>query len=164
MPPGDFSVRELGDSDAEDVRALLVELALEDQGHYQEPWLTPERAEAATAPPRRQFVGENHIYVARGAGGEPLGVMWVVLYDPGTGLEAELAELYVRPTARRRGIGRSLCREAMRLFSSRAVSLASVWTHQDNLAAMALYRELGFSPTEHTVLTWLPGRRGGQRG
>lgn len=155
----DVTISELGDDDAGDVRALLVDLTLEDQGRYRDAPVTRERVEAVTGSPSRHFVGENHVYVARDRDRRAVGVLWCVLYDPGTGLEAELAELYVRPEARGRGIGGRLCQEALRLFRARGVTLASVWTHESNRAAMALYRRQGFSPTEHTVLTWHPGRR-----
>ena len=46
------------------------------------------------------FTGENHLLVARDGAGHAVGVCWVVLFDPGTGLEAEIAELYVRPEVR----------------------------------------------------------------
>jgi len=134
----------------------MVELALEDQGHFDAARMTREQTEASTGPVRRHFVGENHILIARERDGEAVGVMWCVVYDPGTGLEAELAELYVRPEARGRGIATRLTREAVGLFRRLGVTLASVWTHENNPAALATYRRAGFAPTEHTVLTWLP--------
>jgi ribosomal protein S18 acetylase RimI-like enzyme len=50
----------------------------------------------------------------------------------------------------------ALLREAMALFRRRQVPFACVWTRDDNPAAMAAYRSAGFTPTEQTVLTWLP--------
>jgi len=41
------------------------------------------------------FAGENVIYAVRGEAGEIIGFTWVVLFDPGTGLEGEVAEVYV---------------------------------------------------------------------
>jgi len=79
-----------------------------------------------------------------------------VLYDPGNGLEGEVAELYVRPEARGRGIATQLMRAAMGLMRARQVTFASVWTRDDNPAALAAYRAAGFTPTRQTVLTWLP--------
>lgn len=140
----------------EEARALLVELALEDQGRFPQGRMTRAQAEVATGPVRRHFVGENHVLLARNRTGQAVGLLWCVLYDPGTGLEGELAELYVRPEVRRQGIATGLCREAISLFRRRAVTLASVWTHESNPAALAVYRRAGFRPTEHTVLTWLP--------
>jgi ribosomal protein S18 acetylase RimI-like enzyme len=80
----------------------------------------------------------------------------VVLFDPGTGLEGEIAELYVRPEVRGGGVARHLVGEAMALLRRRHVTFACVWTRDDNPAALAAYRAAGFAPTEQAVLTWLP--------
>ena len=148
-------IERLGDPGDAGVHDLLVDLALEDQRHYEHPQETREQlAGRLQAQPR--FTGENHVLVARDGGHEPLGLCWVVLFDPGTGLEAEVAELYVRPDARGRGIATALARAAMELIQSRHVTFACVWTRDDNPAAKAVYRAAGFRPTEQAVLTWLP--------
>jgi len=153
----DLRVERITDADAGAVRALLVELTLEEQERYDHPRQSRAQVEAGTHAPGPTFPGENHLYVARErAGGEPLGVCWVVLFDPGTGLEGEVAELYVAPSARSHGVATALLDEAMALFRLRNVTFASVWTRDDNPAALAAYRAAGFVPTEQTVLTWLP--------
>jgi GNAT superfamily N-acetyltransferase len=115
------------------VRALLVELALDEQDRYAHPRQTRQAIESGMPPLQPGFAGENHILVARGESGHAQGLCWCVLFDPGTGLEGEVAEVYVRPEARGRGLATQLLREAM-----------------------AAYRAAGFTPTEQTVLTWLP--------
>lgn len=150
--------RLLGDDAA--VRALLVDLELEEQERYDHPRRTRDEVARSQPPLRTTFVGENHLYVARAPDGTPLGVCWCVLYDPGTGLEGEVAELYVRPEARGRGLARRLVDEAMALFRERGVTFASVWSHPGNAAALAVYGAVGFRPTEQVVLTWLPVDRG----
>ena len=138
-----------------DARRLLVELTLEEQAHYDHPQESPAELERRlTAAPH--FSGENHILIARGEQDRPLGLCWVVLFDPGTGLEAEIAELYVRPEARRRGVATALVDAAMRFIRERQVTFAAVWTRHDNHAALAAYRSAGFAPTDQAVLTWLP--------
>lgn len=150
-------VERAGDGDAEAVRALLVELALEEQERYDHPRQTRAALAAGVADPAPGFAGENHLLVAREHdGGSPVGICWVVLFDPGTGLEAEVAELYVPASHRGRGIAGALLAEAMALIRRRRVTFASVWTRADNPAALAAYRSAGFLPTEQTVLTWLP--------
>jgi ribosomal protein S18 acetylase RimI-like enzyme len=149
-----FRVEEMSAHDAE-VAALLVDLTLDEQDHYDHPRET--RADVQ----RRlriepTFTGENHLLVARDDKGHAVGVCWVVLFDPGTGLEAEVAELYVRPEVRGGGVARRLVSEAIALLRSRHVSFASVWTREDNAAALAAYRAAGFTATEQAVLTWLP--------
>lgn len=139
------------------VRGLLVDLALEEQDKYDHPRQSRQQIEQGMPPLRGSFVGENRIFVAReGESGEAVGVCWCVLFDPGTGLEGEVAELYVAPAHRGRGIAGMLLREAMALFTSRQVTFVCVWTRDDNPAAMAAYRRAGFGETEQRVLTWLP--------
>lgn len=138
------------------VRELLVDLELAEQERYDHPRHTREDLAAARGPLATSFTGENHILVARDGDGAPLGLCWCVLFDPGTGLEGEVAEVYIRPEARGRGLATRLLAEAVALFRSRRVTFACVWTRDDNPAAMAAYRAAGFAPTEQTVLTWLP--------
>jgi len=138
------------------VRELLVDLEVDEQERYDHPRLSREDLASGRGPLATSFTGENHILVARAADGAPLGLCWCVLFDPGTGLEGEVAEVYVRPEARGRGLATGLLREAIALFRRRQVTFASVWTRDDNPAAVAAYRAAGFAPTEQTVLTWLP--------
>lgn len=150
----DFRVEELAGNDP-DVVAMLVDLTLDEQEHYDHPPETRDQVERRlhVAP---HFTGENRVFVARRPDGAALGVCWVVIFDPGTGLEAELAELYVRPEARGSGVAGELVARAMALLTDRHVTFACVWTRDDNPAALAAYRAAGFVPTEQAVLTWLP--------
>ena len=148
-------VFEFGSEDDPEVREMLVELALDEQEHYDHPRETRDEIEARLRP-QPHFSGENHLLVAREESGSRVGICWVVLFDPGTGLEAEIAELFVRPEARGRGIAGQLVRAAMELIRQRHVTFASVWTRDDNPAALAAYAAAGFTPTRQTVLTWLP--------
>ncbi len=150
----EYRIEEMSGHDPE-VAAMLIDLTMGEQVHYDHP--TESREEVARrlqVEPR--FSGENHLLVARDRAGHAVGVCWVVLFDPGTGLEAELAELFVRPEVRGGGVARSLVAHAVALLRARHVSFASVWTRPDNGAALAAYRAAGFTPTEQAVLTWLP--------
>ena len=151
---GQIRIEEMSGQDAE-VAEMLVELTLAEQVHYDHPTESRDEVERRLRVSPR-FSGENHLLVARDEAGHAVGVCWVVLFDPGTGLEAELAELYVRPEVRGGGVARSLVAEAIALLRSRHVSFASVWSRGDNDAALAAYRAAGFAPTEQAVLTWLP--------
>lgn len=138
-----------------DVHGLLVELAVVEQERYDHPRESREEiaARLSVAP---TFTGENRLLVARDPEGRAVGVCWVVLFNPGTGLEGEVAELYVRPEARGTGLSTRLVHEAMRLLRRHQVTFACVWTRDDNPAALAAYTANGFAPTEQAVLTWLP--------
>jgi GNAT superfamily N-acetyltransferase len=150
----EIRIEEMSGQDAE-VAAMLVDLTLVEQEHYDHPRESREEVERRLRVAPR-FRGENHLMVARDPAGHAVGVCWVVLFDPGTGLEAELAELYVRPEVRGGGVARGLVAEAVALLRRRHVSFASVWTRDGNDAALAAYRAAGFAPTEQAVLTWLP--------
>lgn len=151
----DVRIETLDDHQDTQVRAMLVDLALAEQRHYDHPEESSEQlSERLSTSPR--FSGENHILVARTPDGAAIGLCWVVLFDPGTGLEAEIAELYVRLDGRGQGVARRLMADAMQLIRSRGVTFACVWTRGDNHAALAAYVAAGFAPTEQTVLTWLP--------
>lgn len=152
----DIRIEQLRDPADRGVHRLLVALGLEEQDAYDHPRESAAQIAARTGPVAARFTGENVVYVARDPGGRELGLCWCVLFDPGTGLEGEIAELYVEPGARGQGIAGRLVAEAMKLFQARAVTFASVWTRHDNPAALAAYRRHGFTDTEQTVLTWLP--------
>jgi ribosomal protein S18 acetylase RimI-like enzyme len=151
----DVRIESLEDHQDAQVRAMLVDLALGEQRHFDHPEETSEQLSArlTTSP---HFSGENRILVARTPEGEAIGLCWVVLFDPGTGLEAEIAELYVKPRGRGQGVANRLMAAAVQLIREREVTFACVWTRGDNRAALAAYVAAGFTPTEQTVLTWLP--------
>jgi GNAT superfamily N-acetyltransferase len=151
----DIRIETLEDHEDADVRAMLVDLALVEQRHFDHP---PETADQLTARlrPSPHFQGDNHVLVARAGDGAAIGLCWIVLFDPGTGLEAEVAELYVRPEGRGHGVAHRLMAAAMDVIRERRVTFACVWTRGDNPAALAAYAAAGFAPTEQTVLTWLP--------
>jgi ribosomal protein S18 acetylase RimI-like enzyme len=135
---------------------MLRELMLEEQGHYDHPQLSAEEIDAdLKRAPSPTFQGENVILGAKSEG-RLIGFCWCVLFDPGTGLEGEVAELFVDPPARGTGLGTRLLKEAINLFRRRGVTFASVWTRENNREALRLYEKAGFSRTEQAVLTWLP--------
>ncbi len=129
---------------------------LDEQRHYDHPQLTETEIEhdVANGPPAL-FSGENIILAAR-VGDKVVGLCWLVLFNPGTGLEGEVAEVYVDPAFRSQGIGRQLLQQAVELFRQRNVTFAAVWTRESNPQAVRLYEEAGFRRTEQLVLTWLP--------
>jgi ribosomal protein S18 acetylase RimI-like enzyme len=149
-----FRIEEI-DGDDPAVTAMLVDLTLDEQDHYAHPRETRAEVERRMRV-SRTFTGTNRLLVARDRVGAPVGVCWVVLFDPGTGLEGEIAELYVKPEARGSGVAHRLVSEATALLRGSHATFAAVWTRDDNPAAVAAYRAAGFAPTEQAVLTWLP--------
>lgn len=152
-----LDVERLAAGDYALVKPLLVELHLSEQVHYEDhPQLPREEIESHLTSIPSAFRGENVIFAVRDEVGQVVGFCWIVLYDPGTGLEGEVAELYVAQDHRGSGIGEMLVREATRLFAERRVTLGYVWTRSDNEAAIKLYRNAGFEPNRQLVMTWYP--------
>ena len=63
-------------------------------------------------------------------------------------LECYLAELYVAPTARGRGLGRALMNAAIELARAEGADYMDLGTAENDVAARALYESLGFSNRE----------------
>ena len=150
----------LSESELRLIKPLLVELQLHEQSHYSDhPQLSAGQIdEALKVSPA--FQGENIVFACRDGAAGIAGFCWVVLFDPGTGLEGELAEVYVAPAYRGRGVGEALVHSAVELFERRGVTLGYVWTRPDNEPALRLYRGAGFEPTRQLILTWYPGMAG----
>jgi ribosomal protein S18 acetylase RimI-like enzyme len=152
-----LDVERLAAGDYDLIKPLLVELHLGEQVHYSDhPQLRRDEIERHLTRVPSAFRGENVVYAVRDEVGTVIAFCWIVMYDPGTGLEGEVAELYVAAEHRHRGIGEMLVRQAVRLFAERGVTLGYVWTRPDNSAAIKLYRNAGFEPNRQLVLTWYP--------
>lgn len=152
------TVERLPAQSLESVRKLLIDLHLEEQPHFEgRPQLTAAAADLFYGSIEPNFIGENVIFVVRDDDGGIAAFCWVVLFDPGTGLEGEVAEVFVAPDHRGKGMGEALLERAVELFRERSVTIGYVWTRADNEGAKRLYRRAGFTPTEQLVLTWYPG-------
>jgi ribosomal protein S18 acetylase RimI-like enzyme len=152
-----LGVERLAAGDYARVRPLLVDLHMDEQAHYSDhPQLSRGEIENHLRTVPSSFTGENVIYAVRDDAGHIVGFCWIVLFDPGTGLEGEVAEVFVAAEHRGRGIGEMLMEQAVRLFQERRVTLGYVWTRSDNEAAVHLYRSAGFEPNRQLVLTWYP--------
>jgi ribosomal protein S18 acetylase RimI-like enzyme len=139
------------------VRSMLVNLLDEEQRQYAHRQMSREEIEnGLLGELLPTFTGDNIVLALRDDDRAIAAFCWLVCYDPGTGREGEVAEVYVRPDQRGRGLAQLLLKRAVALFQARGVTLGTVWTHPGNEAAIRLYRRAGFEPTEQLVLTWLP--------
>ncbi len=154
---GTLTVERLAQGDYALIKPLLVDLHLAEQVHYQDhPQLSQREIEDQLATVPSSFRGENVVFAVRDDDGSVIGFCWIVLFDPGTGLEGEVAEVCVAAEHRGHGVGEVLMEQAVRLFRQRGVTLGYVWTRPDNEAAVRLYRSAGFEPSRQLVLTWYP--------
>ncbi len=97
----------------------------------------------------RGLLGEGHTAVLLGGPG-PDGLA-LLRFRPGIwtdALECYLAELYVVPDQRGRGLGRALLQAAIELARARGADHMDLGTGEHDLAARALYESLGFSNRE----------------
>jgi ribosomal protein S18 acetylase RimI-like enzyme len=149
-------VERLRDDELDLIRPLLVELHLAEQPHYADhPQLSRQEVEGFLPSVSARFGGENVVFAVKDRGAV-VAFCWCVLFDPGTGLEGEVAEVYVAEEHRNRRLGDALVREAIKLFEQRGVTLGYVWTRAENEAAVRLYRAAGFQATTQLILTWYP--------
>jgi ribosomal protein S18 acetylase RimI-like enzyme len=128
-------------ADAEAIGRLLHDFNSE----FHEP--TPGAAALARRVAKLLETRETEVLLA-GEGPDGLAVL---RYRPSIwseGLECYLAELYVAPPQRGRGIGRALMETALERARSRGADGIDLGTSEDDVAARALYESLGFSNRE----------------
>ena len=132
-------VAQLGDADV--IGQLLHEFNVE----FGE--LTPGPERLATR--MRGLLEEGQTAVLLdGAADEGLAVLRLRPAIWTEGLECYLAELYVAPERRGRGVGRALLEAAIALARSRGATYMDLCTSEEDVAARALYESLGFSNRE----------------
>jgi ribosomal protein S18 acetylase RimI-like enzyme len=139
--PGELGVR-LGElDDADVIGRLLHDFNVE----FKEPTPGPQQL----AQRIRELLDEGQTLVLL-AGSGPDGLA-VLRFRPSIwtqGLECYLAELYVVPGRRRRGLGRALLQAAMSTARARGADYMDLGTSDADVAARALYESLGFSNRE----------------
>jgi ribosomal protein S18 acetylase RimI-like enzyme len=133
----DHSVRRAEQGDAEAIGRLLHDFNTE----FDEPTPGPR----ALADRIRQLLdGGDTAVLLGGAGPDGLAVL---RFRPSLwtdALECYLAELYVAPERRGRGLGRALMETAIDLARAAGATYMDLGTGEDDVAARALYESLGF--------------------
>jgi ribosomal protein S18 acetylase RimI-like enzyme len=128
-------------ADAESIGQLLHDFNSE----FDDPTPGPERLAERV----RQLLAEEQITVLlAGAGPDGLAVLRFRPSIWTEALECHLAELYVVPDRRGRGLGRALLQAALALARGRGADQMDLGTSESDVAARALYESLGFSNRE----------------
>jgi ribosomal protein S18 acetylase RimI-like enzyme len=136
-----LDVRVAGSADAEAVAGLLDACHRE----FDEPTvgLAPLAARV-----RELLAGGDTAVLLGGAGPDGLAVLRFRAALWTTALESYLAELYVVPSLRRRGLGHALLEAAIEHACARGADYMELGTSEDNVAARTLYERLGFTNRE----------------
>ena len=135
------SVRRATPADAPEAAKLLHDLNTE----FDEP--TPGIT-ALTANLRRLIDGDEIVVLLGGEGPDGLAQLQFRVSVWSTALDAYLAELYVVPEKRGRGIGRALLEAAIEAARERGAGHLDLNTSIDDKAAIGLYESLGFTNRE----------------
>jgi ribosomal protein S18 acetylase RimI-like enzyme len=131
-------VRLAGADDAVAAGRLLYDFNRE----FDEP--TPEPA--ALADRLRQLIeGGDTLVLLAGDGPDGLAVLRLRAAIWSAGLECYLAELYVTPASRGRGLGRALMEAALREARARGADTMDIGVDEPDHVARRLYESLGFS-------------------
>jgi ribosomal protein S18 acetylase RimI-like enzyme len=92
----------------------------------------------------------NRLLVAR-VDGEIMGTLTLVLFPIPTGLRAWIEDVVVDESARGRGVGAALTREAVRLAREAGARTVDLTSRPSREAANRLYERLGFEVRHSTV-------------
>jgi ribosomal protein S18 acetylase RimI-like enzyme len=98
----------------------------------------------------------SNLIVARDGDGSVLGALMLLVYRIPSGLKARIDDVVVDESARGRGIGEALTREAMRLAAEAGARIVELTSNPRRDAANRLYRRLGFEPRETNNYVWRP--------
>jgi ribosomal protein S18 acetylase RimI-like enzyme len=122
--------------------AVIGQLLCDFNREFDEP--TP--APAALAERLRQLIaGGDTTVLLGGDGPDGLAVLRFRAAIWSSGLECYLAELYVTPATRGRGLGRALMEAALREARLRGADTMDIGVDEPDLVARRLYESLGFT-------------------
>jgi ribosomal protein S18 acetylase RimI-like enzyme len=137
MNEPDLDVRRAENADADVIGRLLHEFNVE--------FDTPTPGPDAIADRVRELLTRDDFVVLL-AGSEPRG-LGVLRFRPSIwteGLECYVAELYVQPEHRGRGLGRALMTATLDAARAEGADFIEVSTSEDDAGARALYESFGF--------------------
>jgi len=86
----------------------------------------------------------NSIGLVARVDGQIVGFVVGTIYVDGRVLQAHICTIEVLPLFRRRGIGKELLGEIEKVFRQQGVKTFALEVREDNVAAIGLYRKLGY--------------------
>jgi ribosomal protein S18 acetylase RimI-like enzyme len=135
--PSTLAVRIASPADADAIGQLLHDFNSE----YDEPTPGPDRLSERI---RRMLAAGDTKVLLGGTGPDGLAVLRFRAAIWSDALECYLAELYVVPQRRGRGLGRALMQTAMDVARAQGADHMDLGTSEDDVAARSLYESLGF--------------------
>lgn len=136
-----MSVRQAGPEDADAIGRLLHDFNTEYEEKTPGPGRIAQRVGAL-------IESGDTVVLLVGDGPDGLALLRFRLSIWTEGLECYLAELYVVPALRGRGLGRALMNEVLDVARSRGADYIDLNTSESDTAARALYTSLGFTYRE----------------
>jgi ribosomal protein S18 acetylase RimI-like enzyme len=133
----DLEVRPASHADAEAIGRLLHDFNTEFEDHTPGPEAIADRVGQLLA-------GDDFAVLLGGGGPDGLAVLRFRPSIYSEALECHLAELYVAPARRGRGLGLALMETAIDLARRRGCDFMDLGTSEDDVAARRLYERLGF--------------------
>jgi len=153
-------IRRMKHGDEDKIRALIAKLSYEDQTYWRKQTKTLEEylAESRKIPISEEVKGKNVIFVAEEEG-VIAGLCWCTIVDRGVDKQGEIAEFYIEKKYRGKGVGKELITAAKQLFIKEKVTVAFVWTHHGNKAAIELYKNAEFKEVDQIVMAFVPANK-----
>jgi ribosomal protein S18 acetylase RimI-like enzyme len=118
------------------------------------PQLSPKRQAAGLTELAELVATPGTSLIVARDGADVLGMLTLIVYRVPTGVRAWIHDVVVDETARGRGVGEALAREALHLAESAGAISVELTTRREREAANRLYRRLGFELRETNVYVW----------
>ena len=118
------------------------------------PQLSPKRAPAGIVELVQLVATPGTSLIVARDGDHVIGMLTLIVYRVPTGLRAWIHDVVVDETARGRGVGEALAREALQQAADAGAISVELTTRQEREAANRLYRRLGFEQRETNVYVW----------
>jgi ribosomal protein S18 acetylase RimI-like enzyme len=119
------------------------------------PQLSPGRPPPTTAELKELMAAHGStLLLARDEDGHIVGTLTLVVFRTTTELRARIEDVVVEESARGKGLGEALLREALRLARERGARSVSLTSRPDREAADRLYARVGFEQHDTNVYSF----------